>query len=296
MQVLEKLKIKLKTNDSKKFGVIILKANPTKNSFNNQILGRELHDWVAFACGKLPIKFVNFDGKQNVLSLIREHIDMSYDYTIVLISSTPLIEERVVKEIINYACIKDINLCKLPVGYVIKNEYILNVETPSIDNLYSQNLDSFYVVENKKQFNFALEVLQGRINSFHMNNGVDIKKPNSVYIEPEVDIEGGVVIYAGNSLRGSSKISENVILKENNVINNSKIGKNACISGSVVESSIIASNVYVSSFCEIHNGLIGDFSTIGAGSKICNYKIPNNSKIRANSVLGEEDDSSGRIG
>jgi ADP-glucose pyrophosphorylase len=86
------------------------------------------------------------------------------------------------------------------------------------------------------------------------------------------------------------------ILKENNVINNSKIGKNACISGSVVESSIIASNVYVSSFCEIHNGLIGDFSTIGAGSKICNYKIPNNSKIRANSVLGEEDDSSGRIG
>ncbi|MGN0960574.1 MAG: hypothetical protein ACI4PF_00070, partial [Christensenellales bacterium] len=182
-------------------------------------------------------------------------------------------------------------ICKLPVGYVVNNKYLLENENLNIDSLYSQNLDSFYIVENKKQYNYALEILQDRINTFHIDNGVDIKKPKSVYIEPEVDIASGVIIYPGNSLKGKTIIDKDVILKENNVIENSRVGKNSCISGSVINGSVIASNVYIASFCEINNGLIGNYSSIGSGVKINNYKIEDNSKIKPNTVLGEENDS-----
>lgn len=293
MQVLEKLKLKIRIKEEdKKFGALILTLPHARNSYNGEILGRTLADWLAFACGNMPYKKLDYDGKDNVLNFAKNYIDNKVDYTIILLSTTPLLERDVVSDIVEYCTVKNINICKLPVGYVINNEYLLNNNNPTIDSLYSQHLESFYIVENKKQYNYALEVLQERINTFHMNNGVDIKKPKSVYIEPEVDIASGVIIYPNNSLKGSSTIGENVILKENNVIDNSKIGKNSCLSSSNIKGSVISDNVYISSFCDVVNGLIGSCCTIGSGVKIYNHKLEDNSKVSANSVLGEDDDSS----
>lgn len=292
MQVLEKLNVKINlTEKVNKFGVIILKVNPMKNSFNGKILGRSLSDWVAFACDKLPIKFVEFDGKENILNIARNNLNDNVDYSIILLSTTPLIENGVIKEIIDYCSYKQVNLCKLPVGYVVNNQYLMDTDNPSVDSLFSQHLDNFYVVENKKQYAYALSVLQNKINSFHIENGVDIIDPQSVYIEPEVDIDKGVEIYSRNTLKGQTKITSGVILKENNVIENSKLGKNSCISGSVINGSIVGANVYISSFCEINNGLIDDDCTISSGCKINNYRLEKNSKVKANTVLGDEDDS-----
>jgi hypothetical protein len=79
MQVLEKLKLKINlTDDVKKFGVIILRVTSTKNSYNGKILGRSLSDWVAFACNNYPIKFVEFDGKKNILDVIKDLIKDKY--------------------------------------------------------------------------------------------------------------------------------------------------------------------------------------------------------------------------
>lgn len=292
MQVLEKLNIAINLkSEPKKFGVLILNCTPQTNSFKGEILGRSLTDWVAFACENLPIKVVEYKNKDNILKFVKDYVLPNIDYTIILLSTTPLLQGVVIDEIKQYCIIKDIGICKLPVGYVVNNKYILDNENCIVDSVYSQHIEDFYVVESKKQFGYALEVLQDRINSFHIGNGVDIRKPKSVYIEPEVDIDEGVVIYPNNSLKGNTKISKDVILKDNNVIENSKIGNNCCISGSVISGSIISSDVYISSFCDINNSLIGSYTTIGSGSKVNNYNINNNTKLAPNTVLGEEDDS-----
>ena len=138
--------------------------------------------------------------------------------------------------------------------------------------------------------------MQERVNNFHISNGVEIKKPQSVYIEPEVDIANGVIIYPNNSLKGKTTIGKDVILKENNVISNSKIGHSCCISGSNIEESVIANGVYVASFCDIKDSLIGSDSSISSGCKIYKYNVNAETKLKANEVLGEDDDSNSGSG
>lgn len=287
MQILERLQIKSKKKDDLKFQAIILKSQTSKNSYGGEILGRALVDWVVFACGDLDRTIVNWDGKENVLTIAKNYIRQDSDYTLILLSTTPLLKRETIREIIEYATFKDCVLCKLPVGYIVKNSYILNTEQYSVDSLYSQNIEDFFVVENKKQFVQAEDILQDRINSFHMSNGVEISKPRSVYIEPEVDISSGVTILSNNTLKGNTVIGSGVILKENNVINSSQIHSGSCISGSVIENSIISSNVYISAFCEIKDSLIGNDSIIESGSKIYKYRLESNSKVKNNTVLGE---------
>jgi bifunctional UDP-N-acetylglucosamine pyrophosphorylase/glucosamine-1-phosphate N-acetyltransferase len=124
-----------------------------------------------------------------------------------------------------------------------------------------------------------------------MNNDVEILKPESVYIEPEVDIESGVIIYPNNSIRGNSKIYEDVILKENNVVENSKIGVGSCCSGSIIKDSILGQNVYISQFSTINNSLIGDGCVIGSNCIVNNYKTNIDEKIKSFTKLGDEYDS-----
>ena len=291
MQVLEKLKIKKIDKKEVSFGVLILDCPKSKNSYNSQILGRTLFDWVAFACKGLEIKNVEWDGKENILELSKNNIISKTTYTIILLSNTPLISGDTINSIIDYCSIKKVNLCKLPVGYVTRNEYLIKNTSYSVDSVYSQNTQDFYLVETKKQFTEAEDILQERINTFHVRNGVEIRKSKSVYIEPDVDISSNVTIFSGNTLKGKTIIGSGVILKENNIIENSIIGNDCCISASHIERSKIHDNVYISAFSEIINCEIGKETMVSSGCKIYNRKTKDKAKFSANSVIGENDDS-----
>jgi bifunctional N-acetylglucosamine-1-phosphate-uridyltransferase/glucosamine-1-phosphate-acetyltransferase GlmU-like protein len=297
MKILERIKILPKKKENKPtFKVLILQSKISPNSYGGKILGRSLTDWVAFACNGMNVSIIEYDGTSNLIEFVKGYIDDNFDYTIVLRSSTPLITKDTITAIIEYCSFKEVCLCKLPVGYVINNRQITKSQQLNVDSLYTQNLDDFYVVENKKQFIQAEEILQNRINSFHINNGVEIRKTKSVYIEPEVDISEDVIIFPGNSLKGETQISKGVILKENNVIENTQICNNSCISSSVIEKSKIEENVYISSFCDIKNSTICENTIINSGCKIYNQIIKPNSKIKAGTILGEEDDSDSGTG
>lgn len=293
MKTLTKLKINYEKETKKPlFNALIVNFKSHKLA-GSTLLSRSLIDWVSFACGDIPHRVINVEEKENLLDIVQDKLDSKYDYTIVLMFNTPLLSSKTLQEIMDYAMYKKINLCKLPVGYVIGKDYN---ENTTVDSVFSNLLDDFYQVDNKRQLNHAIDVLQERINSFHILNGVEIKKPKSVYIEPMVDIEEGVIIYPNNSLKGNTKIGGGVILKENNVIDNSKVGKNSCISGSVITKSVLADNVYVASFCEINNSLINQDAIIDKGCAINNYNVISGDKVKANSVLGDTNDSSSGSG
>lgn len=288
LETLEKICILPKKKEVKPtFQILIFESRSTKNNFDGKILGKTLVEWVKFACVGYDCRIVSGSCEQ-LLNVAKNEISQDFTYTILLLSSTPLLRRDDIKSLIDYATYKNINLCKLPVGYIIKNKYLLEEKDCSVDSVYSANIDNFYIVENKKQYTYALNVLMERINSFHIANGVEIVSPNNTYIEPDVDISKGVIIYAGNSLKGKTTIGENVILKENNVIDNSKISKNCGLSGSVIENTILDSSVYVSAFCTIKNTFIGANSLIGNNCTIVNQKLDASTKLPSNTVLGEK--------
>ena len=296
MLVQTKLNIKMnEKNKEPKFKCLILDIKSPKNSFNGKILGLELSEWVKFACDGYKVQIVEYDKKTNIIDFAKNYIEKDDDYMLVLLSITPLLQKHTIKDICEYSTFKNINLCKLQCGYVLKNEYILNSDTYNVDSIYTQNIEDFYVVESKAQFNFAYKILQSRINDFHLKNGVDLVSPDMTYIEPFVDIESGVKIFPNNSIKGKSTIKKDVILKENNVIEDSKIGVGSCISASEIQSSVISTNVYIASFCSIKNSLVGSDVTIENGVSINNYNVAQNQKIKANSVLGETNDSNSGI-
>lgn len=285
MKVLEKIDVLNKIALKKpKFQILILNTKTLNNSFQGRILGRSLASWLAFACSGENFSIIDYDKKISPLEFVKDKIDTTFDYSIILQSITPLIQKSDIEAIKDYAFYKDIKLCKLPTGYVVSNKVFLQ-NNLQVDSIYSINIDNFYVVENKKQFTYALGILQDRINNFHMDNGIEILKPQSVYIEPDVDIETGVVIYPNNTLKGSTFVGKDVILKENNVIENSTISECSCISGSVITDSVIEENVYVSPFCEIVSSKVGKETIIEKGVVIKNKKIKTKSKISANTVL-----------
>lgn len=292
MELQTKLKLNIDLNKTKaSFQVLILNNLKNKALNNTEILGMLPVAWVQFACENISNKIVNYEKIDNIIDTIKENVDKNYDYTIVLFSSTPLITHSTIVDIMEYSEIKKIKLCKLNVGYSINNEYILSESEKLVDSVYTQNMDDFYIAENKTQLNYVKKALMLRINNFHINNGVDIANPEQTYIEPFVDIDNGVKIYPNNSLKGKTTIYNDVILKENNVIENSKIGAGSCVAGSVIVSSIISKNVYISASSEINNSLIGSDTIIEHGVSISNFNVAPNSKIHRNEILGDTNDS-----
>lgn len=294
MEVKTKLKINTKAiQKSKNFKVLICNTKCSKNSFDGKILGLTLSEWVVFACEDIPYKIVDYDKKVNLLEFAKNYTTEDEDYTIILLSSTPLITHETLTQIIEYASFKDINLCKLSVGYVVKNKYLMQASQLMVDSVYAQNAEDFYLVESKAQFVYAQKVLSERINNFHIINGVDIINPQNTYIEPFVDILPNVIIYPNNSLKGKTTIYSGVILKENNVIENSKIGKDSCLSSSIITDTILESNVYVSAFCTISNSIVGHDVTVQKGCSLNGCNVPAMSKINTNEKRGYDDSDSG---
>ena len=139
-------------------------------------------------------------------------------------------------------------------------------------------------------FNKVDKLLQKRLVSKFLNNGVLIKKPETCYfsydtkiqskviIEPNVTIRNRVSIKSGSIIKNFSDL-EGILVKENCSIGpharlrpNSTIGKNCKIGNYVeIKSSIIGNDTNISHLSYIGDSNIGSQVNIGAGCITCNY-------------------------
>ena len=75
MKVLEKINVLEKiTLNKPKFQILILNCKFNNNSFKGKILGRNLSEWVAFACGQNSFKIFDYDKKVNPLEFVKDKI------------------------------------------------------------------------------------------------------------------------------------------------------------------------------------------------------------------------------
>ena len=139
-------------------------------------------------------------------------------------------------------------------------------------------------------FNKVDKILQKRLVTKFLNNGVLIKKPETCYfsydtkiqskviIEPNVTIRNKVSIKSGSIIKNFSDL-EGILVKENCSIGpharlrpNSTIGKNCKIGNYVeIKSSIIGNDTNISHLSYIGDSNVGSHVNIGAGCITCNY-------------------------
>lgn len=135
-------------------------------------------------------------------------------------------------------------------------------------------------VNDRMELQLLTKVLQHRINSEHMRNGVTIEDINNTYIYDDVEIGMDTVIHPNTTIKSNVVIGEDC-----------EIGPNAYIR----EGCKLANKVKIGSFVEIKKAIIGEGTkvphlsymgdceigaktNIGCGTITCNYDGFNKSK------------------
>ncbi len=264
------------TDGGNDFDVIILKINnpafklANKNSYDISILGKSMLDWVKNAVNNYNVCEVECEVESSIFEVVKPYLKNS-KYTIILYADTPLITKNTINDILTYVTGKGLKVCKLNRGFVFDTEYLKTCEKIYSLNTYSFNEQDFMPAINMEELNKITAILQYRINQFHMSNGVQLIKPETLIIEADVVIGNNVVIYPFNELRGECVIGNNVTLYSNNSIANSIIFDNCQIEKSVINASVVKSNCNIMAFCNIfNNSLVNEGNTLY--SAVLNHK------------------------
>ena len=185
-----------------------------------------------------------------------------------------------------------------------QNEYYLTdiIKLASDDN---KNIEPVYVkssnflgVNSKLDLSLVEDIMLVDIRKHHMQNGVTMRMPNTIYIEKSVSIKAGTVIENGVTLLGDSKIEDSII-KTNSTVEDSTIISSSIGPMARIRPNSTITNSHIGNFVEVKNSILdgvksghltylGDINikkdtNIGAGTIICNY----DGKKKYKSTIGE---------
>ena len=261
MEVLEKEKIELDfltipSAKSEKWIsdetlVVILKAQ-NKISADFCVCGKSLIDWVKLSCAMCKQKIIDEPSEEEFLESIKQ-VSEGFRYVVVLYSDTPLLQRDTFLKIMDYFACKNMNVLKLERGYVFKREFLENAKMILSSVFQKFGEEDFLRVCDSESVSMAFEILNERILDYHKKNGVAVFGESSVFIDADVEIEEGVVIYPNNVLRGKTVIGKNVVLESGNNICDTIICDGARIFESVLENCKVEQRKEVGPFEKLKN-------------------------------------------
>lgn len=259
-----------------------------------ELLGKTMLEWVSLSLHGFPVVSIDDNTEISVPLLIRDYLDPSSEFTVVLYSDTPLITRKTVNDAIEAAKVGNLNVVKMTRGYVFKTEYVANVEKIYSDNTYYFDEEDFITAYSYKQVSFISDILKNRILTFHMNQGVFFEDSASTFIGCDVSIEAGVVIGANNSITGRTVIKKGAKIRRGNSVEDCVIDEGAVIESSKLVHSYVGKNTSVGPFANLRkDNVIGDDCKIGDFVELKNCKIGSGSKLghltyAGDIVMGEE--------
>ena len=121
-------------------------------------------------------------------------------------------------------------------------------------------------VKDRVDLATAGALLQERIGKAHMQAGVSIQDPKSTFIDATVDIAEDVTLEPNVTLKGTTRIGPDSIIKSGSYIVDSVVGERCTIWASVIEDSVIGDDARVGPFSHLRPG-----AHIGAGAEIGNF-------------------------
>lgn len=135
-------------------------------------------------------------------------------------------------------------------------------------------------VNDRMQLEMLTKILQHRINTYYMENGVTIEDIENTYIYDDVQIGTDTVIHPNTTIKSNVSIGNDCEIGPNSYIREgSRLADNVKI-GSFVEikKAIIGKNTKVPHLSYMGDCEIGEGTNIGCGTITCNYDGSNKSK------------------
>lgn len=214
---------------------------------NVELCGKRLLDWVLNAGSGCETRII--EDCEDITSRVR-NITTNKNIIAVFYSDTPLLDKGTFNKFCEYFSSHNMNFLRLSRGFIVKSEFLRNNFTlaQGASELDDKNL---LVADSAKVLNLMSNSLYNRILNYHIKNGVIIYGQNTVFIDGDVEIEGGVIIYPNNVIKGQSIIGENAIIESGNVIKNSIISNDAVVRSSYIENSKISAGASIEPFSKI---------------------------------------------
>lgn len=224
-------------------------------SFDLNILGKTMKQWVMLAFDKCKITELNYQEGTDILSFIRPYLGHK-QYTAVFFTDTPLLQRKTFLSIMDYVKTKQLNVLKFERGYVFDTEYALNAQRIFASQTSGPWDKNDFVVANSFEMVYNItNILRNRILDYHTKKGVRFLDRDSVFVDADVVIGDNVTIYPNNILEGYSQIEDGVVLYAGNHITNSKIGKFSTIESSCIKNSLIKEFSSIKPFSYIDKGI-----------------------------------------
>ena len=122
-----------------------------------------------------------------------------------------------------------------------------------------------------------------------MVEGIRFLNPDQVYIEDDVEIGIGSIIYPGCTLLGSTKIGPSVLVESNCFIKNSSIAEGAeILAGSYLEEAIVHTDATIGPMARLRPGTeIGPEAKIGNFVEVKKSKLARGAKVSHLSYIGD---------
>ena len=187
-----------------------------------------------------------------------------------LYADTPLITKETITHCLDYAMLKELDMCMLPRGFIIKNnlfmyaefiDHFINNNYSDLNNLklnmmqFNYNPEDFTAVHNCFSLNEVVKIMQKRINTNHLNNGVIIHDVNSTFIDFTVKIGKNVTIMPNVNILGNSKIGDNCTILHNCVIKNSEVLSDCVLNNCYIENCKIFSGTKIAPYTSLTDNL-----------------------------------------
>ena len=162
----------------------------------------------------------------------------------------------------------------------------------------TENFSETLGVNDRVALAQAEQLMRDRINETHMRNGVSLISPANTYIGVDVKIGSDTVIQPGVILEGNTVIGEDCHIGPNSRITNSTIGDRTKVDSSVVDLSVVGSDVAVGPFAHIrpatnvgNRAKVGNFvelkkTTLGEGSKASHLTYLGDAEIGTDVNIG----------
>lgn len=145
-------------------------------------------------------------------------------------------------------------------------------------------------INTRRQLAEATRIMQQRVNTYWMENGVTLINPDTIFIEESVEIEPDVVIWPGTFLKGETHISMDCEIGPEVTLDSTFVGVGTRILRSTVMQAEIGDNTQVGPYTYIRpNSVIGDNCRIGDFVEIKNSTIGSGTKVSHLTYVGDAD-------